>query len=378
MQRGDEAGAVAMEADPREQADAAHLRDHLRILGRDRVEPGAQRAAALGDPCEEAVGQHHIEHRIGDGAGEGVAAKGRTMAAGIHAAGPVPGGETGSDREPATEAFRDRDDVGSDAGLLVREQRAGASHAGLDLVEDEEAAVLVAQLAQPPQALGRHDADAALALDRLDQDRRSLRADRRAQSFVIAERHNVETRQQRRIALCQLGAADGRDARHGPAVERTLEGHDPVPLRRARGREMAADHLDRALDRFRTRVAHEDGVRERGADQPLGEPRKLRDLEQVGDVPDPAGLLDQRRGEVGVTVAQARDGDAAAEVEHAAAVAAVEPRPLTAREREIVAPVHGQQGRKGGIVQRRGPSARRGGAPGADPRGRAGPGPDPA
>ena len=111
------------------------------------------------------------------------------------------GGEAGADREAAAQALGDGGDVRAHARLLAGEQRAGAAHAGLDLVEHQEQAVLVAQCAQLLQALRRHRADAALALDRLDQDGRGLGPDRRVQRLVIAERQDVEARQQRIEAL---------------------------------------------------------------------------------------------------------------------------------------------------------------------------------
>ena len=53
---------------------------------------------------------------------------------------------------------------GVDAGALIGEQLAGAAHAGLDLVEDQQQAVLVAKRAQRSQEFGSDDAHAAFAL----------------------------------------------------------------------------------------------------------------------------------------------------------------------------------------------------------------------
>ena len=80
------------------------------------------------------------------------------------------------------------------ARLFTSEQHAGATHAGLDLVEHQQEAMLVAQCTQLLQVLRRNRANATLALDRLDQDGRGFRPDRRMQCLVIAEGEDVEAR----------------------------------------------------------------------------------------------------------------------------------------------------------------------------------------
>ena len=56
----------------------------------------------------------------------------------------------GADREAAAERLGQRHDVGRHAEALVGEEIAGAAHAGLHLVEDQQQAVLVAELRAAP------------------------------------------------------------------------------------------------------------------------------------------------------------------------------------------------------------------------------------
>src|SRR5262245_23444068 len=114
-------------------------------------------------PLEEAGRQHHVEHRVAGRHGERVAAEGRAVGARRHALGGLGGGEAGAERKAAAEPFGQRYDVGRDAGLLVGEQVAGAADAGLHLVEDQEQAVLVADLPQGFQERDRRQAHAAFA-----------------------------------------------------------------------------------------------------------------------------------------------------------------------------------------------------------------------
>ena len=60
-----------------------------------------------------------------------------------------------TDRHAAAERLRERHDVGHDARLLVGEERPGAAHAGLDLVEDQQEVAPVGERAQAAQVARR-------------------------------------------------------------------------------------------------------------------------------------------------------------------------------------------------------------------------------
>ena len=89
------------------------------------------------------------------------------------------------------------------------------------------------ELAQRAQELVRRHAHAALALDRLDQDRGGGRADRALDRREVAERHLVEAFDHRAEALEIFLLAAGRERRERAAVERALEGDDAHALGRA-------------------------------------------------------------------------------------------------------------------------------------------------
>ena len=108
---------------------------------------------------------------------ERVAAEGRAVRAGIEDAHELARRDEGRDRvDAAAEGLAEDQPVGPDALVLMREPAAGAPEAGLDLIEDQQHAALVADRAKLAQiALRRHD-DAGLALNRLDEDRRRYSA----------------------------------------------------------------------------------------------------------------------------------------------------------------------------------------------------------
>ncbi len=139
---------------------------------------------------------------------------------------------------------------------------AGAADAGLHLIEDQEQAELVAERAQFLQEFLRRRTNAALALDRLDQDRGGLFCDRILDGRDVAERNLVEARGLWSEAFNVLLLATGGDRRDRAAVEGTLEGDDVKLLRLAVGEVVAPRRLDRAFQRFRTGIGEENPIGE--------------------------------------------------------------------------------------------------------------------
>src|SRR6185312_2523537 len=97
------------------------------------------------------------------------------------------------DRKTAAQRFRERHDVGLDAASLISEQFACTPDAGLYFIEDQQQAVLIAELAQSAQERRRDDAHPTFPLNRFNQDRGRRRADRTFDRIEVSERHLIET-----------------------------------------------------------------------------------------------------------------------------------------------------------------------------------------
>src|SRR5690606_4079456 len=76
--------------------------------------------------------------------------------------------DQGADRYASPEALRHRDGVGQDVMLPEGEPGTGARDPGLDLVNDEQGAVLAGQFSCPLNEPGRKVDHAGLPLDRLE------------------------------------------------------------------------------------------------------------------------------------------------------------------------------------------------------------------
>src|SRR5215203_5600107 len=103
-----------------------------------------------------------------------------------------------------------------------------ASRPGLDLVEDQERPVLVAKSAQSFEETLRWFVHAALALDRLDEHGRGLRAGQHLRGFEIAEGGVGYPWQHRAEAVLWRGLGRGGETAVGAAVERLRERQDLV------------------------------------------------------------------------------------------------------------------------------------------------------
>ena len=224
---------------------------------------------------------------------------------------------------------------GRDAGPFMREQLAGAAHAGLHFVHAEDDAVFVAHRAQIAQELHVGGTHAALALHRFDDDAAGARPDGVAHRVHVVERDMVETFHHRAEAFQVVGIAGGGERGQGAAVERALKADDPEALRLAGVRHGAAHHLDHALVRLGARVAEEHAVGERRVDQPLSQLLGLRDAVQVGRVHHLGGLFGDRLHEMRMPMSQAGRGDARPEIQESSPVHRPQPGALAPLESEV-------------------------------------------
>src|SRR2546429_8025192 len=110
--------------------------------------------------------------------------------------------------------------------MLVGPEVAGASNACLDLVEDEEVARLVAELAEAGQvAVVGHD-DAALALDGLDEHGGRPAVDGALEGLQVVVGDVLEAGGKRLEAVVVLLLGGCRHGGQGPAVEAAVHADD--------------------------------------------------------------------------------------------------------------------------------------------------------
>ena len=186
-------------------ADALH-----ELLLLDHGQRGERRGAAGGMP-QEGLRVERLAARGGPG---------------VHHLGAA---QAGRDRHARGEALGDAQEIGNDAFVLAGEPAPGATEAGVDLVSDQQPALLVAHGAQLGEEAVGGDALAAAALDGLHQHgahRRVAAARGAARAARVAEaRKDRGARQPRREGLAEERAPGGVEGAEGEPVIGALEGH---------------------------------------------------------------------------------------------------------------------------------------------------------
>src|SRR6266446_4923717 len=110
--------------------------------------------------------------------------------------------------------------------MLIRKQPTGPTHAGLDLIQDQEQPLLITQFPEPGEIVIRGYPDPSLCLDWLNEDRDRFGRDRLGDRAEIIKGDISETREHRLKIFLVLGLASGRERPHGPAVEGMLHRND--------------------------------------------------------------------------------------------------------------------------------------------------------
>ncbi len=163
--------AVAPQLDREHGAEAAHVHDAVEALP-PRLHAGADRLADLLGAVREALLGDDVENGVGGGDRHGVAdvrAAHGAVGRGVHDLRPP---EHARERQARGDRLGDDDQVRLDPEVLHRERAPGAAETCLHLVGHEDDPVLVADPAEALHELGRRHDEAALALDRLEDDAR--------------------------------------------------------------------------------------------------------------------------------------------------------------------------------------------------------------
>ena len=248
-------------------------------------------------------------------------------------------GEACRHRKARAEAFGGREDIGLDAGPLVSVQAPGATDSRLHFVEDEKEIALVTDFAQTLEKGVRNHPNAALALNRLDQDCGRLRRDRGLDGGKVRYRNLIEAFDLGAEALKIFLLTARGDGGEGAPVEGALEGQDAIALGVTVNPLASPRHLDRRLIRLGPGIGEEDKVGESGVDEAPGKSLALGILVEVGDVPEFRPLPRQRLDEMGMRMADRGDGDSGAEIEIALARRRDEPGALATVESDVSARV---------------------------------------
>ena len=266
------------------------------------------------------------------------------------------GGQHGRQRQHAAgQALGQAQEVRPDAGLLVREQRAGAAEADRDLVEHQMHPPAVAQLAHPAQVdriVHRH-AGGALH-QRLQDDRGRLRVVRlqpdgqcgggplghvggafaRAGTAGVGAVDGGGQAHQRRIGVAEDAQIGDRQRPDRLAVVAAGQADEAGLVRLALVAPGMRAHLQRDLG-GRGAVAAVEGMAQAGErTQPLGQLHHRR-MGEAGqhDVIEPAELVDQRLAQRRVVVAEQVDPPGADAVEDAPPLGVMQPDALGAHHR---------------------------------------------
>ena len=208
--------------------------------------------------------------------------------------------------------------------MFMGEQFAGAPHAGLHLVDDEQDAARFGQCAQRLQEVDIGRDHPALALHRFEHHRNGLRADQgfdRSDIVIDRLRKAANLRREDRIPTGLAGCRHGsqRAAMKRVAKGDDLEGAIAVQL------PPLAGQLDRALVGLGTGVGKEDAVEAGVGGEQAGQLDHRGVVEGRAGIEQLAGLRRQRRGNFRRAMAETIDRPALNEIEIALALMIGEP-----------------------------------------------------
>ena len=260
-----------------------------------------------------------VDHGDGHGAGQRAAAEGGAVHAGVNGARSFFGAKHCAQRNAAGKRLGKRGhSPGLDAVMLIGAPLAGAAHAGLNLVDDQQRAGRGGERARFGEELLRQRPNAAFALDGFDENGADFIGELCAQIGNIVEADKLDAGNDGAERLAVFGFIGGGHGAEGAAVEALLQGEKLCADRLAFAAQQAgvgAGQLERAFPGFGAGVGEEDAV-EAGA---LGEAQRQFRLAlvivEVRGVDERAALASDGFFDGRMAVAERIDADAAEQIE---------------------------------------------------------------
>ena len=251
-----------------------------------------------------------------------------------------------ADRKSVGQRLRDGEHIRFDADLFVREERAGASQATLNLVENKQHVPLPRELAQTAQEFGVDHAHAAFTLNGLDDHRRRLLGVQSLGEFVEVALHNCHTAHQR-PEWQSIRWTIGRRERAGhAAVECPAHRDDVVLVGESMRSPPPARELEGAFVRLGTRVREEHAAGERVIHEPLRQRLTRRRAIEVRRMNEPCRhRFPQRVHHARIVVPQRRHRDTGHEVQILFAVLVEHVNAISANEQRCLSLVRAENGR---------------------------------
>ena len=204
-----------------------------------------------------------VDDGDGNGAGQWASTKRGAVHAGVDGARGIFGAEHCAERDAAGERLGQRGDVGQNAVVLIGAPLAGAAHAGLNLIHDEQRAGGVCQRACFGEELLRERADAAFALDGFDEDGADFIGKLCAQIGDVVEADKLHARNHRPERFAVFRLVSCRNGAERAAVKALLKGKElgaDVDAFAAQQAGVGTGQLHGAFPGFGAGVGEEDAV----------------------------------------------------------------------------------------------------------------------
>ena len=290
---------------------------------------GPEILAHLGRVIHHAAVDHGVQSGLSQAAGQRAAGEGGAVGAGGQGVGRVAPGAHRADGHAGAQLLGHGAGVGLHAVVLMGEQLAGTAGANLHLVEHQQDALLIAQIAQALKELLGGGTDAALALNGLGEDGANVVAHLLLHGLQIVELSIAEALGQggEPLGIVDDLLAGGGGGGQRAAVEGLQHGDDHIALGVAVVHGVLTGQLDLTF------VGLGAGVGEEHLLEAAVLADQLTDLDGglvvvvVGAVHQTLSPI-QRLHNGGMVVAQAVDGDAAHKVQELVPVQVPDPSAL--------------------------------------------------